>query len=56
MSIQARSVNFKIRMNSALDSKPKALTNLTVEPLVNPEPMNGYEKYLQQVIKSRFYR
>ena len=29
--MQARSANFKARMNSALDSKSKTLTTLTVE-------------------------
>ncbi len=32
ISVQARSANFKVRMNSALDSKSKTLTTLTVEP------------------------
>ncbi len=33
ISVQARSANFKARMNSALDSKSKTLTTLTVELL-----------------------
>jgi hypothetical protein len=31
ISVQARSANFKAQMNSALDSKSKTLTTLTVE-------------------------
>ena len=49
-SVQARSANFKARINSALDSKSKTLTILTVEPQLSENAQLDVIRYWLFVI------